>query len=122
MNTLRGIVRPLACTAAAALFILCTSIAGAADAPSRYGGPLQRRAPPATSPPNSWRSAERPGTSRRARLNALVGQDTVTSEISQLKTQYGEPAMDQFLKTFDFAVNDGGTRRPRQLKFPRRQR
>lgn len=39
-------------------------------------------------------------------LTNMLGAATVTSEVSKLSKQYGQEAVTQWLKTFDFAVDD----------------
>ena len=39
-------------------------------------------------------------------LTAMLGADTVKAEVAKLSKQYGAEAVGQWLKTFDFAVND----------------
>jgi hypothetical protein len=39
-------------------------------------------------------------------LTSMLGADTVTAEINKLNKQYGTAAVQQWLKTFDFAVTD----------------
>ena len=44
--------------------------------------------------------------STAAALTDMLGAATVTAEVSKLSKQYGQAAVTQWLKTFDFAVDD----------------
>jgi len=44
--------------------------------------------------------------STAAALTSMLGADTVKAEVAKLNKQYGDAAVAQWLKTFDFAVDD----------------
>jgi hypothetical protein len=89
---------------------LSFSTARAADN-NRYGGPVYSGTPVGDVTAELLAIGGTPGNFSTIRaLNALVGQDAVTAEIAKLKGQYGHPQVDQFVKTFDFAISDAWTR------------
>jgi hypothetical protein len=111
MNTLRSIVRPLAATAVAAFLVFSLPAARAAETANKYGGPIYSGAPAGDVTAELLAVGGTPGNFSTVRaLNALAGEDVVTAEVTQLRQQYGGPTIDQFFKTFDFAVNDAWTR------------
>lgn len=112
MNTLRPCVRPLAAATVAAFLLIFLSFSAASAADSnRYGGPVYNGAPVGDVTAELLAVGGTPGSFSTVRtLNTLVGQDAVTAEFTKLKGQYGGPAINQFLKTFDFAVNDAWKR------------
>lgn len=112
MHTLRSSVRLLATLAAAAFLTLSLSTVRAAGSTTNtYGGPIYPGAPTGDVTAELLQIGGTPGSFSTVRtLNTLAGDDVVTAEVAKLKGQYGDEAVDQFIKTFDFAVNDAWTR------------
>ena len=73
----------------------------------RYGGPVYNGAP-ALSVTASLVAAGGGADhySTATALVSMVGKDLVDKEVAKLQTQYGKDAVSQWLKTFDFAVDD----------------
>jgi hypothetical protein len=73
----------------------------------RFGGPVYN-GPPALAVTAALVKAGG-GAANYSTATALVsmlGKPTVDAEVAKLTKQYGAPAVTQWLKTFDFAVND----------------
>jgi len=96
------------CAALAAGLI---AAAPAAPVASRYGGPVYLGPPTAGLTAELYHvGGEAGGFSSIRALNAIAGEPAVTAEFAKLRGQYGDSAIDAFVKTFDYAVNDGWTR------------
>jgi len=73
----------------------------------RFGGPVYTGAPALGVTAALVMAGGGPAKfSTAAALTNMVGAATVTAEVGKLSKQYGAPAVTQWLKTFDFAVND----------------
>jgi len=73
----------------------------------RFGGPVYTGAPALNVTAALVMAGGGPAKySTAAALTAMVGKATVTAEVGKLTKQYGAAAVGQWLKTFDFAVND----------------
>jgi len=73
----------------------------------RFGGPVYTGAPALGVTAALVMAGGGPAKfSTAAALTNMVGAATVTAEVAKLSKQYGAPAVTQWLKTFDFAVND----------------
>ena len=73
----------------------------------RFGGPVYDGAPNLAATASlvaAGGGAEKYSTA--AALTSMVGEKLVTAEVGKLQKQYGKAAVDQWLKTFDFAVGD----------------
>jgi hypothetical protein len=78
---------------------------------SRYGGPVYLGSPTASVTAELYHvGGEAGGFSSIRALNAMAGEPAVTAEFAKLRGQYGGAAIDAFVKTFDYAINDGWTR------------
>ena len=74
---------------------------------SRYGGPIYSGAPALAVTADLVAAGGGPAHfSTAAALTAMVGKATVTAEVAKLQKQYGKAAVGDWLKTFDFAVDD----------------
>lgn len=102
-------IRNAACAAMASLILLAA--VPASPTTNRYGGPIYRGTPTAGLTAELYHvGGEAGGFSSIRALNALAGEATVTAEFAKLRGQYGDVAMDRFVKTFDFAINDAWKR------------
>jgi hypothetical protein len=82
-----------------------TMVSGAMH--GRFGGPVYTGAPALNVTAALVMAGGGPAKySTAAALTAMVGKATVTAEVAKLSKQYGAAAVMQWLKTFDFAVND----------------
>jgi hypothetical protein len=73
----------------------------------RFGGPVYTGAPALGVTAALVMAGGGPAKfSTAAALTAMVGKATVDAEVGKLSKQYGGAAVTQWLKTFDFAVND----------------
>lgn len=82
-----------------------TMVSGAMH--GRFGGPVYTGAPALNVTAALVMAGGGPANySTAAALTAMVGKATVTAEVGKLTKQYGAAAVGQWLKTFDFAVND----------------
>jgi hypothetical protein len=82
-----------------------TMVSGAMH--GRFGGPVYTGAPALNVTAALVMAGGGPAKySTAAALTAMVGKATVTAEVAKLSKQYGGAAVTQWLKTFDFAVND----------------
>jgi hypothetical protein len=73
----------------------------------RFGGPVYTGAPALNVTAALVMAGGGPAKySTAAALTAMVGKATVNAEVAKLTKQYGAAAVGQWLKTFDFAVND----------------
>ncbi|HEY7981041.1 MAG TPA: hypothetical protein VID19_06120 [Candidatus Eremiobacteraceae bacterium] len=82
-----------------------TMVSGAMH--GRFGGPVYTGAPALNVTAALVMAGGGPAKySTAAALTAMVGKATVTAEVAKLSKQYGAAAVTQWLKTFDFAVND----------------
>ena len=73
----------------------------------RFGGPVYTGAPALNVTAALVMAGGGPAKySTAAALTTMVGKATVSAEVAKLSKQYGAAAVDQWLKTFDFAVND----------------
>ena len=73
----------------------------------RYGGPVYSGAPALSVTASlvvAGGGADHFSTATA--LVSMVGKDTVNAEVGKLQKQYGKDAVAQWLKTFDFAVDD----------------
>src|SRR5215472_10601803 len=74
---------------------------------SRYGGPIYSGKPAlAVTAALVAAGGGASNYSTATALTAMVGAATVKAEVAKLTTQYGAAAVTQWLKTFDFAVDD----------------
>jgi hypothetical protein len=77
---------------------------------SRYGGPVYLGSPTAGVTAELYHvGGEAGGFSSIRALNAMAGEPAITAEFAKLRGQYGGATIDQFVKTFDYAINDGWT-------------
>ena len=104
----------VAAALALAAAILAGNVAFADDSMSsgsmqmgRFGGPVY------SGPPNLAVTASLVAAGGGAQnystttaLTSMLGADTVKAEVAKLNKQYGDAAVTQWLKTFDFAVDD----------------
>jgi hypothetical protein len=82
-----------------------TMVSGAMH--GRFGGPVYTGAPALNVTAALVMAGGGPANySTAAALTAMVGKATVTAEVAKLSKQYGAAEVTQWLKTFDFAVND----------------
>jgi hypothetical protein len=82
-----------------------TMVSGAMH--GRFGGPVYTGAPALNVTAALVMAGGGPAKySTAAALTAMVGKATVTAEVAKLSKQYGGAAVNQWLKTFDFAVGD----------------
>lgn len=73
----------------------------------RFGGPVYSGAPALGVTAALVMAGGGPAKfSTAAALTKMLGAATVTAEVGKLSKQYGAPAVTQWLKTFDFAVDD----------------
>lgn len=76
-------------------------------AKSRYGGPVYTGAPNLPATVALVVAGGGPGHFSTAKaLTAMVGPTLTAAEVAKLTKQYGAARTTQFIKTFDFAVND----------------
>lgn len=95
----------------AAIAVGLLAAAPASAAASRYGGPVYLGPPTAGVTAELYHvGGEAGGFSSIRALNAMAGESAVTAEFAKLRGQYGDAAIDAFVKTFDYAINDGWTR------------
>ena len=115
-STSQATVAPAATTAMAG-----GSMAGAMNKPTdmgkdtmvsgtmhgRFGGPVYTGAPALNVTAALVMAGGGPAKySTAAALTTMLGKATVSAEVAKLSKQYGAAAVNQWLKTFDFAVND----------------
>lgn len=82
-----------------------TMVSGAMH--GRFGGPVYTGAPALGVTAALVMAGGGPAKfSTAAALTTMVGKTTVDAEVAKLSKQYGAPAVTQWLKTFDFAVDD----------------
>jgi len=80
------------------------SMSGSTD---RYGGPSYKGAPNLAATAALVKAGGgATHFSTATALTSMVGSATVGKEVAKLDKQYGKTAVTQFLKTFDFAVDD----------------
>ena len=86
---------------------LADSMSSSAMMQGRFGGPVYS-GPPALSVTASLVAAGGGADhfSTATALVSMVGKDTVNAEVAKLQKQYGKDPVSQWLKTFDFAVDD----------------
>jgi hypothetical protein len=73
----------------------------------RFGGPVYTGAPALGVTAALVMAGGGPAKfSTAAALTTMVGKSTVAAEVAKLSKQYGAAEVNQWLKTFDFAVND----------------
>jgi len=98
---------------AAVCAAIAVALLAAAPAPpaSRYGGPVYLGPPTAGVTAELYHvGGEAGGFSSIRALDAIAGEPAVTAEFAKLRARYGDAAVDAFVKTFDYAMNDGWTR------------
>jgi hypothetical protein len=95
----------------AAIAVGLLAAAPASPVASRYGGPVYLGPPTAGVTAELYHvGGEAGGFSSIRALNAMATEPAVTAEFAKLRGQYGDAAVDAFVKTFDYAINDGWTR------------
>ncbi|HKW44579.1 MAG TPA: hypothetical protein VJN22_02915 [Candidatus Eremiobacteraceae bacterium] len=73
----------------------------------RFGGPVYTGAPALNVTAALVMAGGGPAKySTATALTTMLGKATVSAEVAKLSKQYGGAAVNQWLKTFDFAVND----------------
>ena len=96
------------------------SVGATTPVTNRYGGPIYGGPPIGDVTAELLAIGGTPGNFSSVRtLNTLAGTNTVTAEVKKLQGQYGADAINRFIKTFDYTVNDAWARAGKDnLTFP----